>query len=61
MNESVKQQRGVDLFRVTMNLPRDLWRRLKLQAVKDDTTATSIVVKLVEAYLNKKDRKDGVR
>jgi hypothetical protein len=57
----VKQQRGIDLFRITMNLPRKLWRRLKLQAVKEDTTATNIVVKLVEGYLKKRSGKDGLR
>jgi len=40
-----------------MKLPVDLWKKLRLRAVQDDTTATQIVVTLVEEYLSKKTKK----
>ena len=52
-----KYQRGEDLVKVSMNLPRGLWRKLKLRALQDDTTATKILVKLAQDYLKTTRRK----
>jgi hypothetical protein len=54
----VKYQRGEDLVKVSMNLPRELWKKLKLKAVRDDTTATKVLVKLAEEYLGRKKDRD---
>jgi metal-responsive CopG/Arc/MetJ family transcriptional regulator len=48
----VNYQRGEDLVRISMNLPRDMWKRLKIRAAEDESTATEIVVKLLEQYLS---------
>ena len=53
----VNYQRGEDLVRISMNLPREVWKRLKIRAVEDDSTATEIVVKLLEQYLSEKTHK----
>jgi plasmid stability protein len=53
----VNYQRGEDLVRISMNLPREVWKRLKIRAAEDDSTATEIVVKLLEQYLSEKTPK----
>src|SRR6266542_966774 len=35
-----------DLVRVSMNFPRELWRRIKIAAAERDTTATDLVMQL---------------
>jgi hypothetical protein len=57
----VKYQKGEYLVPVSMRVPRALWKKLQLRAVHEDTTATNIVVKLVEGYLKKRSGKDGLR
>ena len=53
----VKYQKGEDLVQVSMRVPRTLWKKLRLRAVRDDTTVTNILVKLADEYLAKKSRK----
>jgi hypothetical protein len=53
----VKYQIGKQLVQVSMKLPVKLWKNLRLRAVEDDTTATQIVVTLIEDYLSKKKTK----
>ena len=48
-------------MRVSMLFPRSLWKRLRLKAVNEDTTATKLIVKLVEEYLKNRSDKNGVR
>jgi hypothetical protein len=55
------QRRGADLVRVSMLFPRSLWKRIRLKAVNEDTTATKLIVKLLEEYIKKRSDKDGVR
>ncbi len=51
------KQKG-ELVKISMNLPPDLWRKLKFRALKEDTTATDILVRLAKEYFAKtKDRK----
>jgi len=50
-------QKG-ELVKISMNLPPDLWRRLKFKALEENTTATDILVRLAKKYLaTTKDRK----
>ena len=44
----------------TLYLDADLWTRLRLQAVKESSSASKIIERLVEAYLKTK-RGDGAR
>jgi hypothetical protein len=55
------QRRGADLVQVSMLFPRSLWKRLRLKALKEETTATKVVVQLVQQYIKKRSGKDGVR
>jgi hypothetical protein len=54
----VKYQKGEDLVHVSMRFPRVLWKKLRLRAVRDDTTATNILVKLAEEHLAKKPKEN---
>ena len=45
------KQRGIDLVKISMNLPPALWKRLRAKALQEDTTATEIVVRLIRQYL----------
>lgn len=47
------KQAGIDLVKVSMNLPVSLWKRLKIRAAQEETTATEIIVRLVKEYLSK--------
>ena len=40
--------------RLIMNFPKDLKKKLKFLAVKNDTNVTSIVIEAVEKYLTSK-------
>jgi hypothetical protein len=55
------QRRGADLVRVSMLFPRSLWKQIRVKAVTEDTTATKLVVKLVEESIKKRSDKNGVR
>lgn len=39
--------------RTTLYLPPQLWKRMRLEAVKRDTTATQLVVSACEQWLKK--------
>lgn len=49
-----KAQKREELKLVSMRFPARLWKRLRLRAVRDDTTATKILAKLAEGYLAEK-------
>jgi len=36
--------------RLTINLPEELHKKIKLHAVQDDTTVTDIIIDLIEQY-----------
>ncbi len=44
------KQKG-ELVKISMNLPPDLWKKLKFKALEEDTTATDILVRLAKEYL----------
>jgi len=44
------KQKG-ELVKISMNLPPELWKKLKFKALEDDTTATDILVRLAKEYL----------
>ena len=43
-----KKLEGADLEKISINFPRDLWRKLRVKAAEEDTTITQILVRLVE-------------
>ena len=50
------------LVKISLNVPPDLWIKLKHAAIDENTTATEIIVRLAEQYLEKaKNRKKGTR
>ena len=44
------KQKG-ELVKISMNLPPDLWKQLRLKALEENTTATDILVRLARKYL----------
>ena len=44
------KQKG-ELVKISMNLPPDLWRKLKFKALEENTTATDILLRLAKKYL----------
>jgi hypothetical protein len=40
----------------TLYLRGDLWKRLRMQALREDSSASKIIERLVEEYLRKKER-----
>ena len=47
-----KKLDGKGLEKVSINFPRDLWKKLKLKAVEEDSTITQLLVQLVEQKFN---------
>ncbi len=43
-----KKLEGAGLEKISINFPRDLWRKLRVKAAEEDTTITQILVRLVE-------------
>lgn len=39
-----------------MDLPKELWKRVGVQAINEDVQKREIVIKALEQYLNKVDR-----
>jgi hypothetical protein len=51
------KQTGENLVKISMNLPKDLWRQLKIKAAQADTTATDIVLKLCKEYIGRSKKR----
>jgi len=49
-----KRLEGLDLQKISINFPRQLWKKLRLKAVTEDVTVTEILVRLVEKDLGSK-------
>jgi len=55
------KQQG-ELVKISLNVPPDLWTKLKHAAIDENTTATEILVRLARQYLEKaKTKKKGKR
>jgi hypothetical protein len=46
------KQQG-ELVKISLNVPPDLWAKLKHAAIDENTTATEILVRLANQYLDK--------
>jgi hypothetical protein len=46
-----------EVFKITANFPKDLWKDLKRRALEDEETVTDILVRLCERYIGAKRRK----
>jgi len=44
--------------RVNMDLPKELWKSVGVQAAKEDIQKREIVIKALEQYLNRVERED---
>ena len=53
-----KRLEGIDLQKISINFPRQLWKKLRVKAVEEDTTVTQILVRLVERDLGNKKGKE---
>ena len=42
-----------ELVKISLNVPPDLWAKLKHAAIDENTTATEILVRLAKQYLEK--------
>ena len=56
-----KKLDGKGLEKISINFPRDLWKKLKLKATMEDTTITQLLVQLVEQKFNIPKGKRRVR
>jgi macrodomain Ter protein organizer (MatP/YcbG family) len=52
------RQRGIELVKISMNLPPALWKRLRAKALQEDTTATDIIVRLIKEDLSTPQKKE---
>jgi predicted DNA binding CopG/RHH family protein len=47
----------VEIVRTTLRLPRKLLKRIKISAVKNDTSIQDLIVRLLTEHCDKEDRK----
>lgn len=47
----------VPMLKTTLRMPRDLYRRLKIQAVEENRPVAAIIAEAVELYLSKLEKK----
>ena len=50
-----------ELIKVSLNVPPDVWAKLKHAAVDEHTTATEILVRLAKQYLGNKVKRERKR
>ncbi len=50
-----------EIVKVSANFPKDLWMKLRHQALEDEETVTDILVRLATAYIQKKAGKNGLQ
>jgi hypothetical protein len=43
--------------KVTVLLPRELWKRAKIQSIKEDRDLRELVIEALERYLSTKEKK----
>jgi hypothetical protein len=44
-------------LKTTVVLPRDLWKRARIEAVEEETDLSTLIAKAIEAYLKSKPRR----
>ena len=55
------KQQG-ELVKVSLNVPPDVWAKLRHTAIDEKTTATEILVRLAKQYLDRAEsKKKGTR
>ena len=47
-----------DRLKTTIVLPRDLWKRARIEAVEEETDLSALIAKAIEEYLKSKPRKE---
>ncbi len=45
-------------LKTTVVLPRDLWKRARIEAVEEESDLSTLIAKAIEAYLKSKHRKE---
>ncbi len=53
----MKQPNGENLRKVSMNIPKNLWSKLKVEAAKEDITVTEIILRLCRKHLSRGKKK----
>jgi hypothetical protein len=52
----VKQDDKQQIIKTTLRCPAELWKRVRMRAIKDGTTAEALVIAALSEYLKKGDR-----
>jgi hypothetical protein len=53
----MKRQQQIEIARTTLRLPRELLKRIKISAVRNDTSIQDLIVRLLTEHCDKEDRK----
>lgn len=56
-----RQKKGGDGNVKTIVMPEDLWTELRMQSIREKTSASEIIRRLVTEYLKKAKKKGGDR
>ena len=54
---TTRKKAKVERLKTTVVLPRDLWKRARIEAVEEETDLSTLIAKTIEAYLKSKPRK----
>jgi hypothetical protein len=54
---TIRETTRAERLKTTVVLPRDLWKRARIEAVEEETDLSTLIAKAIEAYLKGKPRK----
>jgi len=57
MKKQLEAPKSAEYGKISINFPKDLWKELKLRALQDDETVTSVLVRLARSYLASKHKR----
>jgi len=55
---STRKITKAERLKTTVVLPRDLWKRARLEAVEEETDLSTLIAKAIEAYLKSNPKKE---
>ena len=59
MPREARKKGGAKKMKITMVMEEPLWDELRIQAIREKTTASDIIGRLVAGYLKKSRKKGG--
>ena len=53
----MKRQQQIEITRTTLRLPRELLKRIKISAVRNDTSMQDLIIRVLDEHCTREDKK----